>query len=317
LTSVFAVEGLAAADGYGLAAYVCTRDQRQLEPVPDAAGVLRCPSCEHRTDEAGGGMLGDAFDIAHRQWGLRGDPHAWNAMRELLASTPTPPTVDAVRAAFVDALDRVADVDIDHTDEPQVFRQHLDHGGMSGGSVNVEWWRTRGIPLLVDRAITRRPDGRLSGGLSATEPARRRSRSIGSVMGGVAVWAVVLAIPAALVGGGGWLLNQRAFGTRVEATVLECDSSGSIVGGGSTFRTDCIAEWTIDGRLVVGGFDGGNGTSDVGKTVDATVRDDVAYSRSLALPIALLALGLPFLMLPVFAIKQRARHRSELNPPTP
>lgn len=41
LTSVFAVKGLAAADGYGLAAYVFTLDQRQLEPVPDAAGVLR------------------------------------------------------------------------------------------------------------------------------------------------------------------------------------------------------------------------------------------------------------------------------------
>ncbi len=258
-------------------------------------------------------MLGDAFDIAHRQWGLRGDPHAWNAMRELVASTPTPPTADAVRAAFVDALNRVADVDIDHTDEPQVFRQHLDHGGMSGGSVNVEWWRTQGIPLLVDRAITRSPAERLS----ATEPARRRHRSVGSAMSGVAVWAVVLAIPAALVGGGGWLLNQRAFGTRVEATVLECDSSGSIIRGGSTFRTDCIAEWTIDGRLVVGGFEGGNGKSDVGKTVDATVRDDVAYSRSLVLPIVLLALGLPFLMFPVIAIKQRARRRSELNPPAP
>jgi hypothetical protein len=256
-------------------------------------------------------VLGDAFDILHRQWGLRGDPHAWNAIRELVDATPTPPSAELVRAAFVDALQRVADVDIDHTDEQQAYRKHLDHGGMSGGHVHVEWWRTRGIPLLVDRANSRRPSP------PPTEPARPRRRSVGSVIGAAAVWAVVFAIPVALVGGGGWLLYQRAYGTSVEATVLDCSSSGAVVGGRSTYRTDCVAEWTIDGRRVVGGFNGGNGESDVGKTIDATVRGDVAYSRSLALPIVLLALGLPFLLLPGAAVARRARHRSEHGAPPP
>ena len=58
----------------------------------------------------------------------------------------------------------------------------------------------------------------------------------------------------------------------------------------------------------------GNGTSDVGKTVDATVRNGVAYSRSLALPIVLIVLGLPFLILPVNAITRRVRQgRSQLG----
>ena len=300
-----AVEGLAATDQYGLAAYVCTRDQQQLEAVPGAVGVLRCPACGHRSDEPGGGVLGDAFDIAHRQSGLRGDAHAWNAMRELVATTPTPLTADAARVAFVDALHQVADVDIDHINEQQVYREHLNRGGMSGGGVHVEWWRTRGIPLLVHRAITRRPAQRGSN----TEPAPRRHRSVGSVLGDIGVWAILLAIPAALIGGGGWLLYQRAYGTPVDATVLECDTSGRLGSRGSTSRTDCIAEWVIDGRLVVGGFNGGNGASDVGRTVDATVRDGVAYSRSLILPIVLIALGLPLLFLPGNAIRRTLRRR--------
>jgi hypothetical protein len=132
-----------------------------------------------------------------------------------------------------------------------------------------------------------------------------------STPGGVAmtivVWSVVLAIPAATVGGGGFLLYQRAIGTRVSATVLDCDTSGTIIRGGSTYRTDCIAEWTVDGRTVIGTFTGGNGESDVGRTVDATVRGDTAYSRSLALPIILTALGLPFLWFPIAAIRRRGQ----------
>jgi hypothetical protein len=290
------VGGLAetdATDGYGMAAHVCASDQTPLEPVAGASGVLRCPTCAHRTDEPGDGVLGDGFDVIHRQWGLRGDVHAWRAMRDLVAATPTPPARDAVRAEFVDALYRVADVDLDGTDEHVVHRAHLDHGGMSGGSVDLVWWRTKGIPLLVDRAVDRRP--------------HRPPRTAKKVIADVVVWGILLAIPAAMLGGGGFLLYQRAVGTRVEATVLECDTSGAIIRGVSTYRTDCIAEWTIDGRTVIGAFNGGNGESDVGKTVDATVRGDTAYSRSLVLPIVLLALGLPFLAVPILAIRSRRR----------
>jgi hypothetical protein len=296
---------LSAPDEYGFPAYSCARDGHALEVIAGMQDVLHCPVCGHRTDEPGDGVLGDAFDIVHRQWGLRGDPHAWHALRELLAAVPTPPSDDGVRLLFVDGLRQVADVDIDQADGQPVYRKHLDHGGMSGGSVNVEWWRTKGIPLLVDRATSRR--------VALPRPTDAPSvspRSVRSVATTVAVWALLLAIPIALVGGGGWLLYQRAYGTRVTATVLSCDSSGNFRRYGTTFRTDCVAQWTIDGRVVVGGFDGGNGASDVGKQVDATVRGDTAYSRSLALPILLIVLGLPFLVIPFFAIKRRiAGHR--------
>lgn len=116
-----------------------------------------------------------------------------------------------------------------------------------------------------------------------------------SVLMSVLVWVVVLLIPVAMVGGGGWMLYERAVGTRVEAKVLACEWSGNWAKYAPTMRESCVAEWVVDGETVVGPIEGGNGGWDVGKVVDATVRGDTAYSRSLVLPIVLILLGLPFL----------------------
>lgn len=301
------MDGLDTVDAHGNVPYACGSDQAWLEPVDGDPGVFRCPTCAHRTDEPGDGVLGDGFDIVHRQWGLRGDPHAWWAMRDAIGATPTPPSADAVRTAYVAAFQAASLVDLEHEQEQKAYRKHLDHGGMSGGWVDVGWWRTKGIPLLVERALDRRPSEPLSAAHGAT-PALSRPPGGGRVVG-VLVWLIVLAIPAALVGGGGYLLYQRASGTRVDATVLECGLSGSVVVGSSTYREDCVATWTIDGRVVTGPFVGGNGERDVGDTVPATVRDGTAYSRSLGLPILLIALGLPFLALPALAGRARRRAR--------
>ena len=96
--------------------------------------------------------LGDAFDVLPGQWGVRGDPHVWQAMRERLAHTPTPDTAEAVRAALLDAFNSIVDVDLDTETERYVRRNEFDHGGMSGGMVDIEWWRTKGMPHLVEEA---------------------------------------------------------------------------------------------------------------------------------------------------------------------
>lgn len=148
------------------------------------------------------------------------------------------------------------------------------------------------------------------GGLSYSAP---RGRDEGSptgtkkLLGDALALLVVLAIPVATIGGGVYLLYQRAVGTWVEATVIECDVSGGRAGGVSTYRESCIAEWTIDGETVVGGLSGGSGGWEPGETVDAAVRGDTAYSRSLGLPILLIALGLPFLAILVLAGRAKRR----------
>jgi hypothetical protein len=131
-------------------AYCCGTDGAFL--VVERPGVQVCPTCGLRTDAPGAGLLADGFDVVHRQWGLRGDPHVWRAMRDRLADHPTPEGADAVRAAYVAAFDAIVGVDLDAEPEPRVYREELDHGGMSGGHVDLEWWRSKGVPLLVERA---------------------------------------------------------------------------------------------------------------------------------------------------------------------
>ncbi len=98
------------------------------------------------------GTLADAFDELPHQWGVRGDPHVWRAMRARLTDVPTPEDADAVRAAYVAAFNAVVGGDLDTETERYLHREELDHGGMSGGMVDLQWWRTTGVPLLVEQA---------------------------------------------------------------------------------------------------------------------------------------------------------------------
>jgi len=281
-------------DSYGMSAYSCAADGTGLEAVPDAPGVLRCPTCGHRTDAPGRGTLADGFDVIHRQWGLLGDPHVWEALRDALAEEVTPGSPDAARVVVVDGLRRVADIDVDSDGPAPVPREQFAHGGMSSGMVDVGWWHDKGVPLIVERAVARRP--------TSTPP---KSSLVTSIL----VWLVLGGIVAGTLVAGSWLLYQRAVGTPVQATVLACETSGNWSRYAPTVREDCVAEWTLDGATVVGGFNAGSGSPDVGKTVDATVRGDTAYSRSLVLPVVLIALGLPFLLILVAPLVRRMRGR--------
>jgi hypothetical protein len=110
----------------------------------------------------------------------------------------------------------------------------------------------------------------------------------------VFVFISVMAVPVILIGPGLWLLGQRAIGTPVQAKVLACQEHMV----SRSYAEYCQAQWTIDGQVVEGDIEG-SGSDDVGHTISATVRGDTAYSRSLALPLLLIGLGLPFLVLSI------------------
>ena len=117
--------------------------------VTDEQGALVCKACGYAADAPRLGTLDDAFDLIHRQWGLRADPHVWRAMKQRLTGVATP---DDVEAVLSQAFTAVTGLDLATEPEPMVHLPQLDHGGMSGGVVDLRWWRAKGIPLMVERA---------------------------------------------------------------------------------------------------------------------------------------------------------------------
>ena len=97
--------------------------------------------------------LADLFDPEPEKWGLRGDPWVWRAMRTHLAGAYLPPSAAEVTRMLYTAFDRIAAVDLETELEPSVFREEFAHGGMSRGYVSLDAWRTRLMPLLVERAV--------------------------------------------------------------------------------------------------------------------------------------------------------------------
>ena len=96
--------------------------------------------------------MGGLFDDEPGQWGLRGDPHAWAALRDRLALVPVPADEHGVEDLLQDAFRAVVGIDLKATGEEMVYREEFAHGGMSSGHVSLSTWRDRLIPLLTHRA---------------------------------------------------------------------------------------------------------------------------------------------------------------------
>jgi len=115
----------------------------------------------------------------------------------------------------------------------------------------------------------------------------KKAANVGSVV------VMMIGMATALLWPGIFFLVQRQTGTRAMATVDECKTHGA----GRYERIHCTGTWVVGGSLldgghiVVGSINGAD-QSDVGKTLDVTLRGDEAYTRGLALPLLLIGLGL-------------------------
>lgn len=97
--------------------------------------------------------LAELFDPEPPEWGLRGDPWVWRALRDQLAGTCLPPSPGEVASMLYAAFDRIVAVDLVGAVEPSVYREEFAHGGQSSGCVSLDVWRDRLMPLLVERAV--------------------------------------------------------------------------------------------------------------------------------------------------------------------
>ncbi|WP_187703052.1 hypothetical protein [Nocardia yunnanensis] len=105
--------------------------------------------------------VGDiTFDaLFHRtpvQWGLRGDPQLWDALRERFRGQPVPREFWDVRKAVEAGMAEILGIELGavqsrDADHVQIPRFELGFG-MTDGTVSLRWWRDTGIPLLIDRA---------------------------------------------------------------------------------------------------------------------------------------------------------------------
>jgi hypothetical protein len=98
------------------------------------------------------------FTPEPEQWGLRGDPGVWQAMKEHLASVPVPDSSADVERLLTNSFHAVVGVDIttdrQHDDDHHVYLEQFARGGMSSGVIDVHTWRDRLLPLLAARAAS-------------------------------------------------------------------------------------------------------------------------------------------------------------------
>jgi hypothetical protein len=92
------------------------------------------------------------FDPEPRRWGLRGDPHLWQALREYLSDTDVPASASEVSRLLHTAFGQLAGVDLASDPASSVYREQFAHGGMSSGMISLDTWRQELMPLLTERA---------------------------------------------------------------------------------------------------------------------------------------------------------------------
>ncbi|WP_353814813.1 hypothetical protein [Agromyces sp. SYSU T00266] len=93
------------------------------------------------------------------QWGLRGDPHLWEAMRESLTGEPFPAGFWDVRSTVQREFARLTGQPLTDTDAPLRVAAFVTGSGMSDGHVLPSFWVRTAIPILIDRWAAARAAG--------------------------------------------------------------------------------------------------------------------------------------------------------------
>jgi hypothetical protein len=111
----------------------------------------------------------DLFDPEPEQWGLRGDPYAWRALREAVRGLPAPQQSGELAQLLRRSFAQVVSSHPDEDGSEEVYVPAFAHGGMSSGMVCLPVWRDQLLPLLIARGAPRLASGSPAvGGTSAS-----------------------------------------------------------------------------------------------------------------------------------------------------
>jgi hypothetical protein len=98
--------------------------------------------------------MADLFDPEPQTWGLRGDPYLWRALRERLSETDMPRSAEEAVGVLHAAFGELTGLDLASETASSAYLAQYAHGGMSSGTISLDAWRQRLIPMLADRART-------------------------------------------------------------------------------------------------------------------------------------------------------------------
>jgi hypothetical protein len=97
------------------------------------------------------GWWAGLFEPQPEQWGLRGDPYAWQSLADTVSRRPRPGTIEQLDADLKEAFRQVVGVPLEYTREESIAVPEFAHGGMSSGMIHMPTWRERLMPLLRER----------------------------------------------------------------------------------------------------------------------------------------------------------------------
>lgn len=97
--------------------------------------------------------VGNLFAQWEDSWGLRGDPYLWEELSAFLSKEPLPASVSQLMALIEKAFSQLVGVSLSEGPSTAYVARY-DHGGLSGGYVSCEFWRTKVLAELHRRYLS-------------------------------------------------------------------------------------------------------------------------------------------------------------------
>lgn len=94
-------------------------------------------------------QISELFKKTPWQWGLRGDPHLWKEMDELIGTEELPDTEEELIKKIGSAFLQLTGITLDHEKDIQIDK--YDHGGMSRGMISMEFWREKAMGMFIEK----------------------------------------------------------------------------------------------------------------------------------------------------------------------
>lgn len=85
-------------------------------------------------------------------WGLRGDPHLWDALRRHFTGRPVPADTLEAEAVLHYAIREITGHDLRIAEQQVPVPAFAVGHGMSDGFIDASFWLEQAIPLLLGRA---------------------------------------------------------------------------------------------------------------------------------------------------------------------